>query len=176
MKKISPKQIYEFDCQCVDVRNYDEYEVERLNGTKCVPLDQILSTASNWNPNDRVLLMCKSGMRSAKAAKQLEQVGFANVFMVEGGLDACKKAGLEVIKGRKSIPLFRQLVIVIGIFLLAGLSLTLLNQWFLVIPTFVAIMLVISGITGFCPMMKILERMPWNAHQPYQTNVCCSKG
>jgi len=176
MQSIRPEQIAEFKGRFVDIRNYDEYLTEYLRQAACVPLDKMLTEAGNWHQTEPILLICGKGVRSAKAAEQLEQVGFKQVFTVDGGISACKKAGLEVISERKTIPIFRQVLIGAGILLLIGLALALLDPRLIIIPWFVAAMLVVAGITGFCPMMKILNKMPWNKQPSSSTNKCCPKG
>ncbi len=43
-------------------------------------------------------LFCALGMRSALATKSLKEMGFENVINIEGGFDALRDAGLEIIK------------------------------------------------------------------------------
>ena len=161
--KISAKEVASWKGRIIDVRGYDEFSAERLEGAECVPLDHLLADAGKWDRAERLLLMCKSGMRSQKACDQLVQVGFTNLCMLEGGIEACKQAGVEVIRVRVAIPIFRQVMIVAGIILLIGLFLTHVSRWFILIDWFVALGLVIGGATGYCPMARLLAVMPWNA-------------
>jgi len=46
-------------------------------------------------------LFCALGMRSALAAKSLVDMGFQNVAHIDGGFDALKKIGIEVVKKEK---------------------------------------------------------------------------
>ena len=48
-----------------------------------------------------MVLFCALGMRSALATKTLKDMGFKNVSHVEGGFDALKKAGLEIVDKEK---------------------------------------------------------------------------
>jgi len=114
------------------------------------------------------LVMCKSGARSRQAAQQLESVGFASITTLEGGLDACKRDGVAVVVDRKRIPLYRQVMIVAGSILLLGLGLSLVHPLFLLLDCVVAAGLTFAGITGMCPMARLLEKMPWNA------SACCT--
>lgn len=163
VEKLTAVNVRSWKGRIIDVRGYDEFAAERLAGAECVPLDRILSAASQWDPGERLLLMCKSGMRSGKAAEQLAQVGFKNLVTLEGGIEACKAAGVEIVRGRQAIPIFRQVMVVAGLMLLAGLALAHFNLWFLLIDAFVAVGLIVGGLTGFCPMAKLLAVMPWNA-------------
>ena len=49
----------------------------------------------------KIVLYCAAGFRSALAAKSLVDMGFKNVAHVDGGFDALKKTGLNVITKEK---------------------------------------------------------------------------
>jgi rhodanese-related sulfurtransferase len=49
----------------------------------------------------KLVLFCALGMRSALAAKSLQDMGFKNIADVEGGFEALKKTGFEIIKKEK---------------------------------------------------------------------------
>ena len=48
-----------------------------------------------------MVLFCALGMRSALATKSLKDMGFKNIAHVDGGFDALKNIGLEIIKKEK---------------------------------------------------------------------------
>ncbi|GMU23031.1 MAG: hypothetical protein AMXMBFR13_31150 [Phycisphaerae bacterium] len=184
MTNLSTEKVTSWTGRLIDVRNLDEFARERLDRGECVPLGQLLARASSWDPSEPVLLMCKSGARSRQAALQLTEAGFTAVHTLEGGIEACKRIGVPVIKGKAPIPLFRQVMVAAGLMLLAGLSLAVFHPAFLLIAWFVALGLVVGGWTGFCPMARLLERMPWNRvlNSPggtcasVQEQTCCTRG
>ena len=49
----------------------------------------------------KIVLFCALGLRSALATKSLVEMGFSNVAHVDGGFDALKETGLEIIKKEK---------------------------------------------------------------------------
>ena len=49
----------------------------------------------------KMVLFCALGLRSALATKSLMDMGFTNVAHVEGGFDALKDSGLEIVKKEK---------------------------------------------------------------------------
>ena len=49
----------------------------------------------------KMVLFCALGMRSSLATKSLVEMGFSNVAHVDGGFDALKETGLEIIKKEK---------------------------------------------------------------------------
>ncbi len=174
MMQMEAGQIKGWQGRFVDVRNLDEFASERIDGPRCVPLDRLMSEASSWHPSEDILLLCKSGARATQGAQQLEQAGFSNVHIVKGGMDACRKAGLEIQRDRKVIPIQRQVFIAAGLFLLAGLGLSLINPWFMALVWFAASMLVVAGATGFCPMAIMLKVMPWNKAAATPQGASCA--
>ena len=50
------------------------------------------------NKNKTYLLYCRSGNRTRKAADAMQKIGFKPVYMLEGGINAWKDAGKEVVK------------------------------------------------------------------------------
>jgi adenylyltransferase/sulfurtransferase len=74
----------------LDVREPHEYEVANLEaqGAKLIPLGELPNRLSELNQNDKVAVYCKTGGRSAKAVKILQDAGFGNVYNVEGGITA----------------------------------------------------------------------------------------
>ena len=74
----------------LDVREPHEYEVANLGaqGAKLIPFGELPNRLSELNQNDEVAVHCKTGPRSAKAVKILQDAGFGNVYNVKGGITA----------------------------------------------------------------------------------------
>ena len=53
--------------------------------------------SNNYTDIKKIVLFCALGLRSALATKSLVDMGFTNVAHVDGGFDALKKSGLNVI-------------------------------------------------------------------------------
>lgn len=162
MKRIEPKDLSTQSGRLIDVRGYDEFASVRLPWAECVPLDRLAGEAGKWDRSEPIILMCKSGMRSAHGAQQLESMGFTNVSNLAGGIEACRKQGMKTVSTPNRIPVFRQVMVMAGALLLAGLGLSYVYPAFIGLTWFVAAGLVFAGTTGYCPMAALLERMPWN--------------
>jgi len=175
MNTLTADRVSQWKGRLIDVRNLNEFAAERLPQAECVPLDRLMSAAGGWDRNEPILLMCKSGVRSGTAAGQLIGAGFTNVHTLTGGIDACKRAGVEVIITRRTIPVIRQVMIAAGALLLLGLILARVNPWFILLDWFVAAGLLFAGLTGCCPMARLLEIMPWNT-APACAGGDCAKG
>jgi rhodanese-related sulfurtransferase len=73
------------DFQLIDVREDFEYETSNLGG-QSIPLGGILIEADKISKDKPVVVMCRSGKRSAAAIMQLEQQGFNNLSNLRGGI------------------------------------------------------------------------------------------
>jgi molybdopterin/thiamine biosynthesis adenylyltransferase/rhodanese-related sulfurtransferase len=88
------------DVALVDTREPHEYDEVHLDGARLVPpgilLDEIESVVPDRS--QRVILYCRSGRRSGKAAEQMAELGYENVSNVAGGILAWQEAGLPVVE------------------------------------------------------------------------------
>ena len=76
--------------QVIDVREPYEFAEGHVPGARNIPLAQLAHEARTLDPATETLLICRSGHRSATAAKQLVRAGFENVRSVKGGTLAWK--------------------------------------------------------------------------------------
>jgi len=74
--------------ELIDVREPFEYEIARIDGAKLIPLGEISERLDELSGEQPIVVHCHSGKRSAQAARLLQQRGFANVYNLEGGIDA----------------------------------------------------------------------------------------
>jgi rhodanese-related sulfurtransferase len=83
----------------VDVREVSEYRELRAAGSLLLPLSQF-GVRYMELPDDRtIMLICRSGSRSWRAAAFLLQVGYRDVANVAGGMIAWRAAGLPTRSG-----------------------------------------------------------------------------
>lgn len=99
--EIGIEELRQSDCRgqarIIDVREREELENEgHIAGAEHVPLALLGETAASWNPRDPVVLVCRSGRRSARAVRLLEHMGFDRVASMTGGMLAWKQAGRPV--------------------------------------------------------------------------------
>jgi adenylyltransferase/sulfurtransferase len=79
------------DFQLVDVREEHEHEMVNIGGD-LIPLGTIVDNADRLDKNKPVILYCRSGARSAAAARELEsRFGFSNLANLKGGILAWSK-------------------------------------------------------------------------------------
>ncbi len=82
----------------IDVREPDEFTgaLGHVPGAELVPLATVLAAAQPWSREQRIVVACRSGARSAKAASSLVALGFTNLMNLDGGMRAYVEAGLPV--------------------------------------------------------------------------------
>jgi rhodanese-related sulfurtransferase len=73
------------DFQLIDVREDFEYQMSNLDGEN-IPLGGVLIETEKISKDKPVVVMCRSGKRSAMAIMQLEQQGFTNLYNLQGGI------------------------------------------------------------------------------------------
>jgi molybdopterin/thiamine biosynthesis adenylyltransferase/rhodanese-related sulfurtransferase len=72
----------------IDVREPDEYEIARVNSVPLYPLSVLPQRFTELDPNQRIYIHCKSGIRSMKALHFLREQGFKYLKSVKGGISA----------------------------------------------------------------------------------------
>lgn len=78
----------------IDVRNPNEYNEGHLDGAINIPNYEIEKKIDIIVPNkkDIIILYCQSGNRSKRAQKELQQIGYENVYSLAGGIGSIRRA------------------------------------------------------------------------------------
>lgn len=180
---ISPaelKSLQAHGCCLVDVREPVEHAEEHITGAKLIPLGEIGKRAVEIDRTQPVVIMCRGGKRGEQALVKLRAMGFTEVRNLAGGILAWKAAGLPVDKAARNVfPLMRQVQIVIGLGVLLGVILArTVHPDFIFLSAFFGAGLLCAGLTGWCGLVMLMSRMPWN-QVPGQTDGTvrsCSTG
>lgn len=167
LKTISPQAaqaLIEQGAVLVDIRNADEHARERIAAARHIPMDRLTAGAVQPEGAPALIFHCRSGNRTQVNAQALSACATCDTYILEGGLDAWKKAGLPVqADPSQPMELSRQVHIAAGSMALLGTLLgALVTPWFYVVPGFIGAGLVFAGLTGFCGLARILMKMPWN--------------
>jgi molybdopterin/thiamine biosynthesis adenylyltransferase/rhodanese-related sulfurtransferase len=88
----------------IDVREPSEYGICKIEGATLIPLGDIeakdTALLNGLSPDDEIVLHCKAGVRSMKALKALEEMGFRNLKSMRGGINEWSE------KIDSSVPLY----------------------------------------------------------------------
>lgn len=168
MRDLTPQQVKagmdSGELMVIDVREPSEFAGERIPGAKLMPLTSFDPAKLTAMGDCRIVLHCKAGTRSAKAAQLLLNSGYEQAFQLQGGIDAWKQAGLPIERDAKSpISMFRQVQITAGSLALIGSLLGFfVSSWFFLLSGFIGTGLLFAGLTDSCGMAMLLAKMPWN--------------
>ncbi|HPB91917.1 MAG TPA: rhodanese-like domain-containing protein, partial [Rugosibacter sp.] len=81
-------------------REDDEWKAQHIAGAIHIPLAQVETRLNELTQykDSTVIMQCRSGKRSAKAAGTLQAAGFTKVYNLDGGIIAWDKNGLATTK------------------------------------------------------------------------------
>ena len=100
MNFLSPSDILDgnapTNAQFVDVREPSELDSARWPLFVNIPLSGIERECGKLDKSRPVVVLCQAGMRSLKAGQFLEKQGFAEVWNVDGGIDAASLEGAPI--------------------------------------------------------------------------------
>jgi rhodanese-related sulfurtransferase len=163
----------------LDVRTPLEFESERIEGALNVPLDHLDTRLDDIPDRTDVVVVCRTGVRATIAAETLARAG-RRARVLEGGVHGWRRARLPLREGRKRLAVDRQVQLIAGTMVLAGVALgTLVSPWFLVLAAFFGAGLTFAGATGTCGLALLLMRMPWNRSvsvAPDAAGAVCAAG
>ena len=87
------------DLVVLDVRTKEEYEISHLQNAILIPVSELPNRLAELDKDKKILVYCKTGVRSAKAGDILVNNGFGLVYNMLGGIDAWIQAGYPVVLG-----------------------------------------------------------------------------
>lgn len=159
------KELIDRGAVLVDIREIDEHARSRIPAARHAPLSG-LGKLELGAEASAVIFHCRSGNRTAGNAARLAHCTDYDAFILDGGIDAWKNAGLPVVENKNQpIEIMRQVQIAAGSLVFAGTALgALIHPGFYAIPAFVGAGLVFAGVSGSCMMARLLAFAPWNRH------------
>ena len=173
MTPIAPRQLHDRlqqgeNLHLLDVRTPSEYAEVHVPGVYLVPLDRLdatdLASTNGFAKDQPLYIFCRTGTRAKQAAVKLENGGYRQCHVVEGGTVAWAEAGLAVTRGTsKIISLERQVRIAAGTIVLTGVLLAqFVDPAFIWLSGFIGAGLLFAGVTDWCGMGLLIAKMPWN--------------
>jgi rhodanese-related sulfurtransferase len=163
VRPIEPRdaaQLLKGGARLVDIRSRDEHAREKIPAATCNPIDSLVPVTGD----EPVIFHCRTGNRTALNAGRLADACQAPVYILEGGIDAWKAAGLPVAADRgQPIEIMRQVQLAGGLTILLSVMLAwLISPAWALLACAVGAGMLHAGLTGSCAMSRLLEPMPWN--------------
>jgi len=164
------------DVVVLDVRSAAEFETLHIKGSYNVPLPLLAEHTEELAAklDTKVVLVCQSGVRATEAKTNLASVGFGNAHVLSGGVPAYQQAGGQTVEGSKRWALERQVRMVAGSLVVAGLAGgKFLSPQLRTVAGAIGAGLTFSAATNTCAMGKALAVMPWNktGNEPTRESV-----
>ena len=88
------------NAKILDVRTPEEYHDGHIKESILLPVDEVKEKVEQLllDKAQKIYVHCRSGMRSAKATKEMLKLGYSNVHNMQGGIIAWQNKGYPVSK------------------------------------------------------------------------------
>ena len=148
----------------LDVRTPSEFATAHIPGSYNVPLDLLREHRDELRTHldDDVVLVCRSGARASQAENLLTETGLGNVHVLTGGVTAWQAAGGPMTRGAQTWELERQVRLVAGSIVVAGVLTSVLAPWTKWVSAAIGGGLATAALTDSCLMGMMLAKLPYN--------------
>lgn len=85
-RELAARLLEAADVDLIDVREPGEWTIAHLHGARLIPLGTLGAALGTLDRTREIVVMCRSGQRSASAALQLQAAGFRKVKNLAGGI------------------------------------------------------------------------------------------
>ncbi|WP_404388642.1 rhodanese-like domain-containing protein [Humibacillus xanthopallidus] len=148
----------------LDVRSAAEFTTAHIPGSYNVPLGLLREHRDELRDHldEDVVLICRSGARAGQAEGLLSATGLDNLHVLSGGVSAWESAGLPLNRGSETWELERQVRLVAGGLVLAGVLASIrlpAAKW---VSGAIGAGLTGAALTNSCAMGKALSMLPYN--------------
>ena len=84
----------------LDLRDLNEYMNGHLAGAVNIPFnaDTFAERVDSLNRGNPLFIYCRKGARTGRAVDILKKSGFKEVYVLQGGIDSWREAGLEIVE------------------------------------------------------------------------------
>lgn len=165
---VSPREaarwIADGEAILIDVRSPGEFGAQHIAQAISLPLDTLPDALGALRPpvGQKLIFQCLKGGRGATACAAVGDA-WPERYNLDGGIEGWKAAGLPVVGASERLPLARQVQVAVGLIVLALVTAGFwLNPAYFAAAGLVGLMLAVAGVTGWCGLALVLQRMPWN--------------
>jgi rhodanese-related sulfurtransferase len=81
----------------IDVRQMQEIASGTVPKAEALPLHELPAKVGSLSPDEKLVVVCRSGARSAQACMFLAQNGFSNVYNLRGGMMGWMQCGFPAV-------------------------------------------------------------------------------
>jgi rhodanese-related sulfurtransferase len=150
----------------VDVRTPAEFETAHIAGSYNVPLDVLdkhgAAVAGHLGQDHDVVLVCRSGQRSAQASQLLAKEGLTGGRILEKGIVDWEGQGFAVDRGTQRWDLERQVRLVAGSVVLSSVLGSIAVPRLKWVGAAIGAGLTYAAISNTCAMATALSKLPYN--------------
>jgi len=148
----------------LDVRTAAEFRTVHIPGSYNVPLDLLREHRGELSRHldQNVVLVCRSGARAGQAETLLAETGLPNMHVLDGGLLAWQRTDAPVNRGSARWDLERQVRLVAGGLVLAGVLASVLVPSMKWLSAAIGGGLAVAALTDSCVMGLLLSKLPYN--------------
>jgi len=150
----------------VDVRTPAEFETAHIAGALNVPLDLLdqhgAEIAQRLSHDEDVVLVCRSGQRSAKAQALLRNAGLTSGRVLEKGITDWESQGFAVDRGAQRWDLERQVRLVAGSVVLSSVIGSVAVPRLKWVAAAIGGGLTYAALSNTCAMATVLSKLPYN--------------
>ena len=153
------------DTLLVDVRSPAEFQAACIDGAVNLPLDQVDAHLRRivHDAGGRMVVVCQSGARAARAARALAGAGLDDVTVLDGGINGWIAAGAPVRRTEGAAwALERQVRLVAGGLVAASVVGSVRLPWLRFLAGGVGSGLVVAALTDSCLLGRLLMKLPYN--------------
>lgn len=148
----------------IDVRSAAEFRAAHIPSAYNVPLPLLREHRDEFAEplDEQVVLVCRTDRRAAEAEQILAGTGLSRLHVLSGGMSAWERAGAPVNRGEGRWDLERQVRLVAGGLVAAGLLASTVAPKAKWLSGAVGGGLVAAALTDSCVMGSLLARLPYN--------------
>ncbi|HEX6236803.1 MAG TPA: rhodanese-like domain-containing protein [Acidimicrobiales bacterium] len=148
----------------LDVRTPAEFESVHIPGSYNLPLDMLTDHATTLERELRVpvALVCRTGARADQALDTLASAGMSDLHVLDGGIQAWDDGRRDVRRGRQRWDLERQVRLVAGGLVLAGVVGSIRLPRLKWLSGAVGGGLTFAALSNTCAMGMVLSKLPYN--------------
>lgn len=148
----------------LDVRTPAEFATSHIRGSYNVPLDLLAEHCAELSRHVDVplVVVCRTGNRARQAETKLAAAGLGHLHVLEGGIAAWEHSGRPLVRGKETWELERQVRLVAGGLVLAGIAASLRWPRARFFSGAIGAGLTFAALTDTCAMGTALSKLPYN--------------